>query len=181
MLTTLLLLALVSAQIPATPQARIPAIELRNVTMAEMFSMLGEAFGVRMICKGCDLNAQIPTVSFANVTKSEALNLVAETFQLTWSENGGEVTWSQREAPSVAVAVIDGRATCHTFDPAKLGVVETKDGWQVRRGEDGRILGTLPTKADADAAMAVARKYTAMCVIGEGSRIFKYFERSPES
>ena len=74
---------------------------------------------------------------------------------------------------------MDGRATCHPFDAARLTVVQTTDGdWQIRRGGDALIIGTLASKDDADAAVAVAvaRRYTSMCIIGKGSKVFRYFE-----
>ena len=77
------------------------------------------------------------------------------------------------------MAAVDGRATCYSISPARLTVAETKDGdWQLRRDGDGMIVGTLSNKEDADAAVAVAvaKRYTTMCVIGRGAKSFRYFE-----
>ena len=70
--------------------------------------------------------------------------------------------------------------TCHSFDSAKLTIVEKKlsDGavvWRVMR-DDGLIMGHLSTKSEAEAALAAMKKFKAMCVIGNDPNRFVYFE-----
>jgi hypothetical protein len=81
----------------------------------------------------------------------------------------------------------DGITTCHTYDPAKLAIVERKrPDRQASSGEVvvwriltdyGLIVGTLATKPEADAAFAAAKKFTRMCLIGPSPNTFTYFER----
>ena len=81
----------------------------------------------------------------------------------------------------------DGITTCHTYDPAKLTIVERKrPDRQASSGEVvvwriltdyGLIVGTLATKPEADAALAAAKKFTSMCLIGPYPNTFTYFER----
>jgi hypothetical protein len=90
----------------------------------------------------------------------------------------GAVVASQ--TPRYRAVNIGGTTTCHPYDPDKLTLVEKKlsDGsvWRVMR-EDGLIMGTLETKAQADAALAATRKFKTMCLIGRGPHSFTYFEQ----
>ena len=81
----------------------------------------------------------------------------------------------------------DGLTTCHTYDPAKLTLVERKlPGGRAGAGEVvvwriltdyGLIVGALATRPEAEAALTAARKFTTMCLIGHHPNQFTYFER----
>ena len=76
------------------------------------------------------------------------------------------------------IASYNGRSTCYDLDVADIKIGQPKMlDWLVMR-DDGLILATVPTKEDAEAAAEIIKrqKATAFCTIGEGSRIFKYFE-----
>jgi len=82
---------------------------------------------------------------------------------------------------------VDDTTTRHTYDPAKLTVVErtvpdrnspTGDVKVWRLLTDyGLILGTLSTKVEADVALDAAQKFTKMIIVGRSPRTFTYFER----
>lgn len=77
--------------------------------------------------------------------------------------------------------------TRHTYDPAKLKVVEkTVADRNSPTGEVkffriltdyGLILGEVSTKAEADVALEAAKKFTTMVIVGRRPRTFTYFER----
>ena len=95
MLTTLLLVSMLSA--PVQGQQPVPvAIEMANVTMAEIFSTLKSAFKVKMVCRGCDLKKVIPALSFANAPKRDVFNSIAEAFGLAWTERQEQVVWTPK-------------------------------------------------------------------------------------
>ena len=95
MLTTLLLISMLS--VPVQGQQPVPAaIQMANVTMAEMFSTLGSAFKVKMVCRGCDLKKVIPALSFANTSKRDVFDSIAQAFGLRWTERRGEVVWTPK-------------------------------------------------------------------------------------
>jgi hypothetical protein len=77
--------------------------------------------------------------------------------------------------------------TRHTYDPAKLKVLEktvadknspTGDVKFFRIVTDyGLILGEVSTKAEADVVLDAAKKFTTMVIVGRRPRTFTYFER----
>ena len=77
--------------------------------------------------------------------------------------------------------------TRHTYDPAKLRIIETtladKDSatgqvkvWRILTDYD-LVLGSVSTKEEADQALAAAKKFTTMVIIGRRPRTFTYFDR----
>jgi len=77
--------------------------------------------------------------------------------------------------------------TRHTYDPAKLKIIEMTvpdkamplvqvKVWKILT-DYGLILGTVSTKAEADEALAAAKKFTTMVIIGRSPRTFTYFDR----
>ena len=82
---------------------------------------------------------------------------------------------------------VDDITTRHTYDPAKLKIVEKKLTnqvpstsevivWQVLTDYD-LILGTVSTKAEADVVLTATKKFTTMVIVGRRPRTFTYFER----
>ena len=62
----------------------------------------------------------------------------------------------------------EGRSSCTPFDPAALQLIEAGDVWQLRRA-DGAILKGFVSREDADAALAVAKRYSQLCYIGKNN------------
>ena len=97
------------------------------------------------------------------------------------------VATSTAGAAQIYKANTDDTTNRHTYDPAKLKIVEKKlTGqeppasevivWQVHT-DYGLILGTVSTKAEADVVLTAAKKFTTMVIVGRRPRTFTYFER----
>ena len=62
----------------------------------------------------------------------------------------------------------EGRSSCTPFDPAVLRISEVRDYWQLSRG-DGAILKVFASRGDAEAGLAVAKRYSQLCYIGKNN------------
>ena len=63
--------------------------------------------------------------------------------------------------------------TCQTYDTSALQAIDNGDsGWIVADAKRFRL--TVDDKDDADALMAVARRYTSHCIIGTADPAFRY-------
>ena len=76
-------------------------------------------------------------------------------------------------AAGVALAETPSREDCIPYDPAQVMIRDVgSDGWLLVR-DDGMSLTSLQlldTHADAEGALAVAKRFTAMCFIGRNNR-----------
>ena len=63
----------------------------------------------------------------------------------------------------------DGRSVCVPYDPERLILTQEQNGtWRLSR-HDGAIFRGFVDREDADAGLAVARKYTQWCYIGKSN------------
>lgn len=62
------------------------------------------------------------------------------------------------------------REDCTTFTPSTIEINDQgARGWTLER-TDGAILALLDNQADAEAALAVARRHSALCYIGRDNK-----------
>ena len=61
---------------------------------------------------------------------------------------------------------------CIPYDPATLVITDVgTDGWILQaKGERGSTMASLDNKDDAEAALALARRYSAVCYIGRDNK-----------
>lgn len=83
----------------------------------------------------------------------------------------GTVVLASVAAQSDTRPFTEGRSACTPFDPATLKLVEVKKSvrwWSLRRG-DGAMLKAFANLEDAEAGLAVAKRYTQLCHIGKSN------------
>ena len=62
------------------------------------------------------------------------------------------------------------REDCTPYDPARLVITDNgSQGWTLER-HDGAMFATLDNKDDAEAALAVAKRFHAICYIGRNNK-----------
>jgi len=121
-------------------------------------------------------------------SRSKSLAAYGDDFDLTLPGQF-ESTGSQPPITACRLSIIDPvkrrleptLRSPRTWPAANLSVGQNPKtlNWQVWR-DDRFVPATVPDKEDAEAAAAVIRreKYTAVCLIGSGDRIFRYFDRA---
>jgi hypothetical protein len=72
-------------------------------------------------------------------------------------------------AQSTLRTIEDGRSICFTYDPARLALTHDPDGvWTLSR-HDGAIFRAFADREDAEAGLAIAKKFTEWCYIGKSN------------
>ena len=72
-------------------------------------------------------------------------------------------------AQSTLRTIEDGRSICITYDPVRLALTHDPDGiWTLSR-HDGAKLRNFADREDAEAGLAVARRFTQWCYIGKSN------------